>query len=72
MALSPEAMALSREAMALAAERPDRKRALSEHSWAARARTLLDALAMDSPGEGKPARVVVRPAVHYPREARTL
>lgn len=55
-------------AAALAAPRPDRDRALREHSWAARVRALLG----EGPGDAAPVRVVQRPVVHWPPEARLV
>lgn len=58
---------------ALSAPRPDRSRALEEHSWARRVEDLIAATGVVQPeSPGEPARVVVRPVIHWSRSERRL
>ncbi len=57
---------------ALGRPRPDRERMLREHSWEARVGELLSALDVADPGGSDPARLAIRPVMHYARQARRL
>lgn len=58
-------------AAALTGPRPDRARALAEHSWGARVDTLLTAAGLPvTAGAGSAAETAVRPVVHYGRKDR--
>lgn len=58
---------------ALSAPRPDRGRALEEHSWARRVEELLAVTGVVQPeSPAEPARVVVRPVTHWSRSERRL
>lgn len=50
--------------------RPDRLRALTEHSWEARVRDLLAYCDVDPPEPGERARIILRPPIHQPETGR--
>lgn len=59
--------------MALAGRRPDRARALRDHSWTERVGSLLAVAGYESPGvSGSRPLVVERPVVHHSRAERRL
>ncbi len=57
-------------AAALAGPRPDRHRALTEHSWETRVRDLLAYCQVVPPEPGERARIILRPPVHHPKRDR--
>ncbi len=55
---------------ALDGPRPDRLRALTEHSWEARVRDLLAYCEVSPPEPGERVRIILRPPIHHPRADR--